>query len=69
MLDRMIQFFYYEHLPPNLQMASRPFYELAMEIVANIPQNAQRTVALQHLLEAKDSAVRAVLYKEPVYND
>jgi len=31
----------------------------------HLPRNAERTTALRKLLEAKDCAVRAVLYKEP----
>jgi len=61
--DRMMQFFAYEHLPPALQEVSRPFCDLAT-IVASVPRNPERTVALRKLLEAKDCAVRAVLYKE-----
>lgn len=62
--DRMLQFFVYEHLPPHLQAVSRPFGELAQQIVETLPSNAERTVALRKLLEAKDCAVRALLYKE-----
>jgi hypothetical protein len=77
MTDRMLQFFAYEHLPPHLQAISKPFCELARLIVAAdempegtpvqfpLPSNPERTVALRKLLEAKDCAVRAVLYKEP----
>lgn len=58
----MLQFFEYGHLPPHLQTASRPFCELAKAIAAG-PQNAETTVALRKLLEAKDAAVRAVIFK------
>jgi hypothetical protein len=64
MTDRMLQFFGYKHLPSHLQEVSRPFCELAEDIVARLPANPERTVALRKLLEAKDCAVRAVLYKE-----
>lgn len=66
MTDPIMQFFSYEHLPPEYQMASKPFGLLAEFIVANLPQNPERTVALRKLLEAKDSAVRSMVYKEPV---
>lgn len=62
--DRMIQFFEYEHLPAHLQEVSRPFGELAQRIVETLPSNPERTVALRKLLEAKDCAVRALIYKE-----
>lgn len=61
-MDRMLQFFKYEHLPPHLQVVSKPFCELAYLVVAELPSNPERTVALRKLLEAKDCAVRAVLY-------
>lgn len=58
----MLQFFEYGHLPPHLQTASRPFCGLAKTIAAG-PQNAETTIALRKLLEAKDAAVRAVIFK------
>lgn len=63
MPDRMLQFFVYDHLPPHLQAVSKPFCELAERIVDTLPQNPERTVALRKLLEAKDCAVRALLYR------
>ena len=63
--DRMLQFFAFEHLPAHLQVVSRPFGELARQLVTDLPSNAERTVALRKLLEAKDCAVRALLFKEP----
>lgn len=67
MTDPMLQFFAYEHLPPHLRVVSQSFHSLALEVVATLPRNPERTVALRKLLEAKDCAVRAVLYKdEPV---
>jgi hypothetical protein len=63
MKDRMLQFFAYEHLPTHLQAVSKPFCELAEQIVGTLPSNPERTVALRKLLEAKDCAVRALLFK------
>jgi hypothetical protein len=63
MTDRMLQFFKYEHLPEHLRAVSQPFGELAQTIVDKLPSNPERTVALRKLLEAKDCAVRAVLYE------
>jgi ferritin-like protein len=65
MTDRMMQFFAYEHLPPHLQKVSATFWTLANYVDTQLPANPERTVALRKLLEAKDCAVRAVLYKEP----
>lgn len=77
MQDYLLQFFEYEHLPPYLQMVARPFRELAWAIVhgdnvpqsggvtigSGIPDNPEREAGLRKLLEAKDCAVRALLFK------
>ncbi len=65
MQDRMMQFFAYAHLPPHLQEISKPFGDLAQQIVDTLPANPERTAGLRKLLEAKDCIVRAKLYKEP----
>ncbi len=57
----ILRFFSYAHLPAHLQAVSRPFADLAAHIDATIPHNAESTVALRKLLEAKDAAVRATL--------
>lgn len=59
--EPIMQFFKYDHLPAELQERSRPFGELAERIVETLPRNAERSVALRKLLEAKDAAVRAAL--------
>lgn len=66
MAEPIMQFFQYAHLPEHLQVVSRPFGELAQVIESNLPRNAERTVALRKLLESKDAAVRAVLFKEQI---
>jgi hypothetical protein len=62
-VDPIVQYFAYAHLPSHLQAASKPFCELAQHIVDTLPRNPERTVALRKLLEAKDAAVRALLFK------
>lgn len=57
--DPILRYFHYAHLPAKLQAASSVFCGLAAWIVDNLPRNAERTVALRKLLEAKDCAVRA----------
>lgn len=57
--EHIMQFFAYDHLPEHLKVVSAPFGELAKQIVAILPRNPERTVALRKLLEAKDAAVRA----------
>jgi hypothetical protein len=54
-----MQFFAYEHLPLELQAVSKPFCETAQWVEQTLPRNAERSVALRKLLEAKDAAVRA----------
>lgn len=61
--DYLVQFFEYAHLPEKLQAVSQPFGELAQRIVETLPSNPERTTALRKLLEAKDCAVRALLFK------
>lgn len=57
--DPILRFFHYSHLPQDLQAVSRPFTDLARRMILMLPRNAERTVALRKLLEAKDAAVRA----------
>lgn len=57
--DGILRYFHYAHLPARLQAASKPFCDLARHIIETLPRNAERTVALRKLLEAKDAAVRA----------
>ena len=64
MTEPILQFFAWSHLPPHLQEVSSLFGSLAEEIVAKLPRNPERTVALRKLLEAKDAAVRARLYRD-----
>lgn len=65
MNEPLLQFFKYDHLPEKLQAVSKPFGDLATNLVATLPRNPERTTALRKLLEAKDCAVRALIWKEP----
>ena len=62
-MDYLLQFFGYKHLPEHLQEISTPFHDLAHQLVETLPSNPERTAALRKLLEAKDCAVRAILFK------
>jgi hypothetical protein len=62
--EPLLQFFTYEHLRADLQGVSKDFAILAARIVASLPRNPERTVALRKLLEAKDCAVRAKLWED-----
>ncbi len=66
MKSQLLQFFEYSHLPEHLQAMSKPFGDLATQIEATLANNPEKTVALRKLLEAKDCAVRAVLFREAV---
>jgi hypothetical protein len=61
--EPMMQFFDYAHLREELQGVSSQFHTLAAKLVETLPRNPERTVALRKLLESKDCAVRALLYK------
>lgn len=62
-IEHLLQFFEYEHLPAHLQDISRPFRALAYQIAEDAPSNAETTVGLRKLLEAKDCIVRAHVAK------
>lgn len=62
--DPLLQFFEFGHLPEHLQVVSSKFYEAAHSLIALVPRNPERTVALRKLMEAKDCAVRAMIYKD-----
>lgn len=57
----LLRYFAYQHLPPNLQLVSKAFAELADAIAGDLPPGPETTTALRKLLEAKDCAVRAAL--------
>lgn len=59
--DPILRFFHYAHLPDVLKARSKPFCDLARHLIDTTPRNAERTVALRKLLEAKDAGVRAAL--------
>jgi len=58
----LLQFFSYSHLPPNFQLVSSPFRDLAVHLIAICPMNPELTVSLRKLLESKDCAVRSTVY-------
>lgn len=63
LVEPIMQFFRYMHLPEHLRARSQPFADLADKLVRTYPRNPERTVALRKLLEAKDAAVRAALFE------
>ncbi len=61
--DDILRYFEFKHLPLHLQEHSIPFGEMAKRLLETTPRCPERTVALRKLLEAKDAAVRAALWK------
>ena len=60
----VLQFFVYEHLPEHLQPISRACSVMAYNMATTCPQNAELTVGLRKLLEAKDCFVRAMTVQD-----
>lgn len=55
-----LQWLCFSHLPEVLQRFSRPFYQSAIEIIRTVlVDSPELTTALNKLIEAKDSAMRA----------
>ena len=63
-MENLLQFFNFDHLPAHLAAISQKFAALANDIVETLPRNPERTTALRKLLEAKDCAVRAQLWRD-----
>lgn len=63
-VEPLLQFFAFAHLPERLQEISKPFADLACDLL-KLPRNAERTIAIRKLIEARDSAVRADIFKAP----
>lgn len=61
--EPILQFFAWAHLRDDLKEVSRPFGQLAERLVAVLPRNPERTVALRKLLEAKEAADRAAVFQ------
>jgi hypothetical protein len=55
------RYFEYAHLPAHFQDVSRPFGELAEQMIAALPDGPELTAGLRKLLEAKDCFVRAAV--------
>jgi hypothetical protein len=59
--EPLLHYFASAHLPPHLAAVSRPFGDLAHQVVAGLPRTPERTVCLRKLLEGKDAAVRCAV--------
>jgi hypothetical protein len=52
------RWFDYEHLPSDQRQVSVEFARMATTVIARLMDGPQLTIALQHLIDAKDAAVR-----------
>lgn len=55
----IMNYFTYSHLPEHLQSISKPFSDLAQNMLENIEDGPEKATGLRKLLEAKDCMVRA----------
>lgn len=58
---QLLGWFDYAHLPEHLQTVSKPFGDLANELVDKLPDGPELSAGLRKLLEAKDCIVRAAV--------
>ena len=58
---QVLQYFTYDHLPPDLAAVSRPICELAFDLASLLPPGPEVTVGIRKLLEGKDALCRAAL--------
>lgn len=57
----IVKFFAYKHLSEDLQPTSQQFYDLAANMVNDLPDSGELAAGLRKLLEAKDCFVRAAV--------
>lgn len=62
-VNPIMKFFEYKHLPERLQAISKPIGEMAMSMNDILPDSPEKSAGLRKLLEAKDCMVRAELSK------
>lgn len=61
MVNPILRYFEYAHLPEKLQVVSKPLGDLAKLMDDTLPDCAEKSAGLRKLLEAKDCLVRAAL--------
>ena len=61
MINPIMKYFAYQHLPEKLQAISKPIGELAELMDKQLPDGPEKSAGLRKLLEAKDCLVRASL--------
>lgn len=64
MKNYFLQFFKFKHLPEGqMQDTSALFSELAQKLEIRLPKNPESSAAFRKLLEAKDCAVRSLIFE------
>ena len=58
--DEILKQFEYNYAPDDLYDVARHYYQLALYIAENIPDNGPRELAILALIVSKDMTVRAV---------
>lgn len=56
-----IKYFAHDHLPPKLQLVSKPLGDLASRLEAALPDGPEKSTGMRKLLEAKDCFVRVAV--------
>lgn len=64
MSNYLMQFFWGVHLPEDLREINRPVEALARQMNEGLPNNAEKTVGLRKLIEAREAFFRAKLAGE-----
>jgi len=64
MIERTRLFIGYDHVPEKMVDITAPISELAHKMEKLLPDNPQRALGMQKLLEAKDCFMRARLTTE-----
>lgn len=55
----LLQHFEYDHLVGTAKAQGQKFALLAADLDKNVPDNSQKEIALQKLIEARDAVARA----------
>ncbi len=60
-VNPIMKYFRYKHLPMNLQVVSSSLCEIAQTMDSSLPDGPEKSAGMRKLLEAKDCFVRASL--------
>ena len=62
MSKSLLQFFKSDHLKVDLRTMAKDFEMMALNLYDILPANDEKEMAMRKLLEAKDCAIRALIY-------